>query len=96
MWRTFGLWHFDLSLPGRGFWSASKSVYFFLRPLIRHWEDIVHYLWSRNCELQAKVQDGDYVPVHPIEDTIVMNLGDMMQRWSADRLKATVLHVYKL
>lgn len=29
MWRTFGLWHFDLSLPGRGFWSASKSVYFF-------------------------------------------------------------------
>lgn len=29
MWRTFGLWHFDLSLPGRSFWSASKSVYFF-------------------------------------------------------------------
>lgn len=39
--------------------------------------------------LQAKIQGGDYVPVNPIEDTIVMNLGDMMQRWSADRLKAT-------
>lgn len=43
---------------------------------------------------KAKGPDGEYVPVPPMEGTIVMNLGDMMQRWSADKLKATVsLHL---
>ncbi|XP_077987162.1 uncharacterized protein LOC144441458 [Glandiceps talaboti] len=32
---------------------------------------------------------GKYVAATPIEDTIVINLGDMMQRWTADKLKAT-------
>ncbi|XP_048731182.1 uncharacterized protein LOC125648250 isoform X2 [Ostrea edulis] len=39
--------------------------------------------------LEAKGPNGEYVPVSPVDHTIVMNLGDMMQRWSADRLKAT-------
>ena len=36
----------------------------------------------RNCENQ-------YIPATPIPGTIVVNIGDLMQRWTADRLKAT-------
>ncbi|XP_061170418.1 uncharacterized protein LOC133179710 [Saccostrea echinata] len=39
--------------------------------------------------LEAKSPSDEYLPVPPVEGTIVMNVGDMMQRWSADRLKAT-------
>ncbi|XP_062592081.1 uncharacterized protein LOC134253570 [Saccostrea cucullata] len=39
--------------------------------------------------LEAKGPSDGYHPVPPVEGTIVMNIGDMMQRWSADRLKAT-------
>ncbi|XP_048731183.2 uncharacterized protein LOC125648251 [Ostrea edulis] len=39
--------------------------------------------------LEIKAQNGDYMPVKPIEGAIVMNLGDMMERWTADSLKAT-------
>ncbi|XP_061170505.1 uncharacterized protein LOC133179804 [Saccostrea echinata] len=39
--------------------------------------------------LEAKGPSDEYLPVPPVEGSIVMNLGDMMQRWSADRLKAT-------
>ncbi|XP_063403485.1 uncharacterized protein LOC134687263 isoform X2 [Mytilus trossulus] len=35
-----------------------------------------------NCEDQ-------YVPATPIPGTIVVNIGDLMQRWTADKLKAT-------
>ncbi|XP_048239546.1 UPF0676 protein C1494.01-like [Haliotis rufescens] len=33
------------------------------------------------------------MPVIPIEGTIVVNIGDLMQRWTADKLKATVHRV---
>nr|XP_022335771.1 UPF0676 protein C1494.01-like [Crassostrea virginica]XP_022335778.1 UPF0676 protein C1494.01-like [Crassostrea virginica]XP_022335785.1 UPF0676 protein C1494.01-like [Crassostrea virginica] len=50
----------------------------------------VTFLFQDNASgLEAKGPDGEYVPVPPMEGTIVMNLGDMMQRWSADKLKAT-------
>ncbi|XP_055998562.1 uncharacterized protein LOC125648249 [Ostrea edulis] len=39
--------------------------------------------------LEIKAPNGDYMPVKPIEGAIVMNLGDLMERWTADRLKAT-------
>ncbi|XP_071115189.1 uncharacterized protein [Haliotis cracherodii] len=36
---------------------------------------------------------GEFMPVIPIEGTIVVNIGDLMQRWTADKLKATVHRV---
>lgn len=36
----------------------------------------------RNCQNQ-------YIPATPIPGTIVVNIGDLMQRWTADKLKAT-------
>ncbi|XP_077986152.1 uncharacterized protein LOC144440640 [Glandiceps talaboti] len=39
--------------------------------------------------LEVMNTQGKYVAATPIEDTIVINLGDMMQRWTADKLKAT-------
>lgn len=39
--------------------------------------------------LEVKTRDGDYIPATPIPSTIVVNIGDMMQRWTADKLIAT-------
>jgi len=38
----------------------------------------------------VKTRDGEYIPATPIPGTIVVNIGDLMQRWTADRLIATV------
>ncbi|XP_071114329.1 uncharacterized protein [Haliotis cracherodii] len=43
--------------------------------------------------LQIMSTDGTYISVPPIEGTIVVNIGDLMQRWTADKLKATVHRV---
>jgi hypothetical protein len=37
----------------------------------------------------VKIRDGEYIPATPIPGTIVVNIGDLMQRWTADRLIAT-------
>ena len=39
--------------------------------------------------LEVKIRDGEYIPATPIPGTIVVNIGDLMQRWTADRLIAT-------
>ncbi|KAK3102823.1 hypothetical protein FSP39_014200 [Pinctada imbricata] len=39
--------------------------------------------------LQVKLPNGDYIPADPIPDTVLVNLGDLMQRWTADKLVAT-------
>ncbi|XP_071151779.1 uncharacterized protein [Mytilus edulis] len=39
--------------------------------------------------LEVKTRDGDYIQATPIPSTIVVNIGDMMQRWTADKLIAT-------
>lgn len=33
---------------------------------------------------------GEYVDATPIPDTVLVNIGDLMQRWTADELKSTV------
>ena len=33
---------------------------------------------------------GQYVPATPVEGSVVVNIADMMQRWTADRLVSTV------
>ncbi|CAC5421865.1 unnamed protein product [Mytilus coruscus] len=41
-------------------------------------------------DIVGKTRDGDYIPATPISSTIVVNIGDMMQRWTADKPIATV------
>ncbi|XP_033740512.1 2-oxoglutarate-dependent dioxygenase htyE-like [Pecten maximus] len=39
--------------------------------------------------LEVRNLHGEYIPASPISDTILINIGDLMQRWTADRLTAT-------
>jgi isopenicillin N synthase-like dioxygenase len=39
--------------------------------------------------LQVQGRDGDWVTAHPIEDTFVVNVGDLLARWTNDRFKST-------
>ena len=40
--------------------------------------------------LQVLSMNSDYIPARPIPGTIVVNIGDLMQRWTADKLVSTV------
>jgi isopenicillin N synthase-like dioxygenase len=47
--------------------------------------EIFTTVWQTNhAGLQVLGADGDWVEVAPIEGTMVVNLGDLMQRWSND------------
>lgn len=39
--------------------------------------------------LEVEVPGVGFVPATPIPDTLVLNIGDLMQRWTSDSLKAT-------
>ncbi|XP_060085096.1 uncharacterized protein LOC132564460 [Ylistrum balloti] len=39
--------------------------------------------------LEVRNVEGEYIPAPPIPGTVLINLGDMMQRWTADELLAT-------
>ena len=39
--------------------------------------------------LQVATRDGEWVTAVPIEDTFVVNIGDLMARWSNDHFKST-------
>lgn len=39
--------------------------------------------------LQARHRNGEWVDVMPMEDTLAVNFGKVLERWSAGRLKAT-------
>lgn len=39
--------------------------------------------------LQARSRDGSWVDVPPLEDTLVMNFGQVLEHWSAGRIRAT-------
>ncbi|GAA6060597.1 hypothetical protein JCM10212_004576 [Sporobolomyces blumeae] len=40
--------------------------------------------------LEVTGPDGQWAPVHPKPDTFVINIGDILARWSNDKLKSTV------
>ncbi|XP_035676180.1 2-oxoglutarate-Fe(II) type oxidoreductase ppzD-like [Branchiostoma floridae] len=46
-------------------------------------------VFQDNIGLEVMNVDGEYVPASPIPDTIVVNIADTLQRWSADKLKST-------
>ncbi|XP_021349214.1 UPF0676 protein C1494.01-like [Mizuhopecten yessoensis] len=39
--------------------------------------------------LEIRTLEGEYIPIAPIPDTVLINIGDLMQRWSSDKLIAT-------
>lgn len=43
--------------------------------------------------LQVKSPNGNFVDATPIEDTIVVNAGDLLARWSNDTIKSTIHRV---
>ncbi|XP_070532434.1 uncharacterized protein [Ptychodera flava] len=43
--------------------------------------------------LEVQAKDGDFIPVPPIEGTIVVNIGDTMQRLTVDKLVSNVHRV---
>ena len=40
--------------------------------------------------LEVETIPGHFVPVTPIPGTVVINIGDIMQRWTSDALRSTV------
>lgn len=43
--------------------------------------------------LRVKNRQGDWINVKPVPHSIIVNVGDMLMRWSNDRLKATLHQV---
>ncbi|XP_077986048.1 uncharacterized protein LOC144440545 [Glandiceps talaboti] len=43
--------------------------------------------------LELKAKDGNFIPANPIEGTVVVNIADLMQRWTTDKLISTVHRV---
>ncbi|XP_077986047.1 uncharacterized protein LOC144440544 [Glandiceps talaboti] len=43
--------------------------------------------------LEIKTKDGMFIPATPIEGTVIVNIGDMMQRWTSDKLVSNVHRV---
>ena len=47
-------------------------------------------LCARHFSLQVLPVNGTYTPARPIPGTVLVNIGDLMQRWTADKLISTV------
>ncbi|GAA6004822.1 hypothetical protein JCM10207_008417 [Rhodosporidiobolus poonsookiae] len=43
--------------------------------------------------LEVEDKAGNFVPAKPVPDTVVVNVGDLLQRWSNDKLKSTIHRV---
>ncbi|GAA5902901.1 hypothetical protein JCM6882_009156 [Rhodosporidiobolus microsporus] len=43
--------------------------------------------------LEVQDKEGNFVPAKPVPDTVVVNVGDLLQRWSNDVLKSTIHRV---
>lgn len=47
---------------------------------------VLTVLWQdRNGGLEVQTSNDDWIPAHPIENTFVINIGDLLQRWTNDR-----------
>ena len=43
-----------------------------------------------NMVLQVQRRDGVWIDADPIPNTVLINIADMMQRWTSDRLISVV------
>lgn len=50
-------------------------------------------LQDDNGGLEIRRRDGDWVAAPPIEGTLVVNIGDLLARWSNDRFRSTLHRV---
>jgi len=48
---------------------------------------------SNQSGLQVKNINGEWINAPPIENTFVVNIGDLMQRWTNDQFKSTIHRV---
>jgi len=46
---------------------------------------------SRYFDFQVKTTAGRWIEAVPMANTVLVNIADLMQRWTADRLLSTVL-----
>ena len=53
-------------------------------------EELFQLLCFHNLSHQVLPVDGEYTPAVPIPKTVLVNIGDLMQRWTADKLISTV------
>lgn len=45
---------------------------------------------KRTIWLQVKTVDGNWIPVQPIQDSIVLNTGELLEYWTGGYFPATV------
>ncbi|CAF9932161.1 MAG: hypothetical protein HETSPECPRED_008283 [Heterodermia speciosa] len=53
-------------------------------------------LFQDDCgglEVEKPHKEGEFMSAHPLKDAIVTNVGDLLQRWSNDKLKSTLHRV---
>jgi isopenicillin N synthase-like dioxygenase len=51
-------------------------------------------LWQdNNGGLEAQTVDGEWIPAPPIEGTLIVNVGDLLERWSNNRFQSTIHRV---
>ena len=43
--------------------------------------------------LEVQTREGEWVTAHPIENTLVVNVGDLLTRWTNERFKSTTHRV---
>lgn len=48
---------------------------------------------DENEGLEVKNKNGEFVAARPIKGTVLVNIADLLQRWTADKLKSTVHRV---
>lgn len=46
--------------------------------------------------MEVKNKNGEFVAARPIKGTVLVNIADLLQRWTADKLKSTVRKLNQL
>ena len=47
-------------------------------------------VYSYEHSFQLRTRDGEFVPATPMDGVVLVNVGDLMQRWTDDKLVSTV------
>ena len=79
------------ALPDRSLFAAARDIGFVcLHGVPRTGSGFITLLEQDGVGgLQARSRDGRWVDVPPLEDTLVMNFGQVLEHWSAGRIRAT-------
>ncbi|OJD17384.1 hypothetical protein AJ78_02514 [Emergomyces pasteurianus Ep9510] len=71
--------------------AALENEQYARMPAHTDWSSIT-MLFQDDCgglEVENIKQPGEFIPATPIKNAIVMNVGDLLQRWSNDNLRST-------